>query len=77
MPGASGISVVMAATRNWIQSLYGELADTGVYAGALTVAAWIEGSGGHRAASAADPSLGGAPAVDPTELAEQYWNLPG
>ncbi|HEX4221390.1 MAG TPA: SDR family NAD(P)-dependent oxidoreductase [Pseudonocardiaceae bacterium] len=74
-PGLSGLGPVMAATRNWIQSLNGELAERGVYAGMLTVGAWIEGSAGHQAASAADPSLGGAATVDPAELAEQYWEL--
>ncbi|MGC4938264.1 SDR family NAD(P)-dependent oxidoreductase [Kribbella sp. DT2] len=74
-PGMSGAGPVMAAARNWIHSLNGELADQGVYAGTLTVAAWIDGSAGHRAASAGDPTLGGNPVVDPADLADQYWDL--
>jgi short-subunit dehydrogenase len=75
MPGMSGVAPVMAAARNWIQSLHGEVAGEGVYAGTLTVAAWIEGSAAHEAASKHDPALGGSPVVSPAELAEQYWDL--
>ncbi|WP_440074176.1 SDR family NAD(P)-dependent oxidoreductase [Streptosporangium sp. OZ121] len=74
-PGMSGVGPVMAAARNWIHSLNAELSGKGVYAGTVTVAAWVEGSLGHRLASQADPTLGGNPTVDPAELAEQYWDL--
>ncbi|MEV8373088.1 SDR family NAD(P)-dependent oxidoreductase [Kribbella sp. NPDC056861] len=74
-PGASGVGPVMAAARNWIQSLHGELAEHGVYAGMLTVGAWIGGSAGQLAAAADDPTLGGNPVVDPADLADQYWDL--
>ncbi|MFJ2952707.1 SDR family NAD(P)-dependent oxidoreductase [Streptomyces sp. NPDC087226] len=75
LPGMSGVGPVMAAARNWILSLHGELAAHGVYAGTLSVAAWVEGSAGHRAASDADPGLGNHPTVTAAELADQYWDL--
>ncbi|MCF2130962.1 SDR family NAD(P)-dependent oxidoreductase [Strepomyces sp. STD 3.1] len=75
LPGMSGVGPVMAAARNWILSLHGELAPRGVYAGTLSVAAWIEGSAGHLAASEADPGLAGHPTVTAAELADQYWDL--
>lgn len=75
LPGMSGVGPVMAAARNWILSLHGELAAHGVYAGTLSVAAWIEGSAGHLAASDADPGLAGHPTVTAAELADQYWDL--
>jgi short-subunit dehydrogenase len=74
-PGMSGVGPIMAAARHWIHSLNGELTGTGVYAGTLTVSAWIDGSAGHQAASAADPELSGNPVVDPADLADQYWDL--
>jgi NADP-dependent 3-hydroxy acid dehydrogenase YdfG len=40
-PGLSGFGPVMAATRHWVHTLHAELADTGVYAGTLTVAVRI------------------------------------
>lgn len=43
-PHMSGLGPVMAAARNYLYSLNGELADTGVYAGTLTVNAVIDGS---------------------------------
>jgi NADP-dependent 3-hydroxy acid dehydrogenase YdfG len=75
LPGMSGVGPVMAAARNWVLSLHGELAAHGVYAGTLSVAAWIEGSAGHLAASEADPGLAGHPTVTAAELADQYWDL--
>ncbi|MFC0040705.1 SDR family NAD(P)-dependent oxidoreductase [Actinomadura rayongensis] len=71
-PGMSGVGPVMAAARNWIQSLHAELADQGVYAGTLTIGAWIEGSAAHRAA--AEHGRGG-PVVAPEDLADHYWDL--
>ncbi|WP_416969347.1 SDR family NAD(P)-dependent oxidoreductase [Streptomyces sp. 4F14] len=74
-PGMSGLGAVLAATRNWFQSLHGELADKGVYVGAVTVAGLVEGTAGHQAAYEADPTLGGMPLIPPAELADQYWDM--
>ncbi len=44
IPHLSGVGPVMAAARNYLYSLNGELADTGVYAGTLAIGAMIERS---------------------------------
>jgi hypothetical protein len=61
--------------------LHGELADTGVYAGTLSITAFIARSEMAEAltASASDsdtasPTLG-RPVVDPDDLAEHYWDM--
>ncbi|MEU2618455.1 SDR family NAD(P)-dependent oxidoreductase [Streptomyces sp. NPDC007157] len=81
MPHLSGFGPVMAAARNYLYSLHGELAGTGVYAGTLTVAAMITGSEqaetAAESAAAADADFGGleVTAVHPDELAEHYWDM--
>ncbi|UGT63038.1 SDR family NAD(P)-dependent oxidoreductase [Nocardia asteroides] len=67
LPGLSGVGPVMAAARNWLYALHGELAGAGVYAGTLAVAGYIAGSA--IAESAAPPAEF---VVDPDELAEHY-----
>jgi short-subunit dehydrogenase len=79
-PYMSGVGPVMAATRNYLYSLNGELASRGVYAGTLAIAAMIERSESHQALAAGELSfdLPGdvpIPTVDPDDLAEQFWNL--
>ncbi|MFD8377170.1 SDR family NAD(P)-dependent oxidoreductase [Streptomyces sp. NPDC059679] len=85
-PCMSGLGPVMAAARNYLYSLSGELADTGVYAATLTVNAVIDGSEladfGRKlyaeAADAADadaPTATEIPSVDPDDLAECYWDM--
>ncbi|MEV4516997.1 SDR family NAD(P)-dependent oxidoreductase [Dactylosporangium sp. NPDC049525] len=78
-PHLSGAGPAMAATRNYIHSLHGELADRGVYAGVLHVGAMILGSAGHTAmlsgqmATRLDVSQ--IPTVDPADLAETVWSM--
>ncbi|MFC9913277.1 hypothetical protein [Streptomyces sp. NPDC127197] len=61
------------AARNYLYSLNGELADTGVHAGALTIGAMIARS---EAASAATADAGAQfPIVDPDDLAQYYWDM--
>lgn len=85
MPYLSGLGPVMSAARNYLYSLHGELASTGVYAGTLAIAASIARS---EAAEAAAKAQSAAPAesielpdgfelttVDPDELAEYYWDM--
>ncbi len=75
----SGVGPAMAAARNYIHSLHGELADRGVYAGVLHVGAMILGSAGHTAmtsgqmATRIDP--GQIPTVDPSDLADVLWSM--
>lgn len=74
MPYWSGIGPLMAAARNWLYSLNGELAASGIYAGTLSVAAFIVGSEAAEAA-AADPEAASVPVVDPADLAGLYWDM--
>jgi NADP-dependent 3-hydroxy acid dehydrogenase YdfG len=76
MPFASGVVPLMAGARNWLYSLNGELADSGIYAGTLSIAAFINGSEAARTVTAtADPQAPAPPLVDPAELAEIYWDM--
>ena len=77
MPRLSGLGPVMSATRNYLYSLNAELADTGIYVGALTIASLIARSEVSAAAQAAFESADGPqfPVVDPDDLAEHYWNM--
>ncbi|RKQ92932.1 NADP-dependent 3-hydroxy acid dehydrogenase YdfG [Solirubrobacter pauli] len=76
-PGMSGPGVPMAATRNYLHSLNGELADAGVYVGTIAIQAMIAGSAAHAALTSGDLDLGGAdfPVVQPADLAEAVWEL--
>lgn len=77
MPHLSGLGPVMSATRNYLYSLNAELADTGIYAGALTIASLIARSEVSAAAQAAFESADGPqfPIADPDDLAEHYWDM--
>ncbi|MFJ9908988.1 SDR family NAD(P)-dependent oxidoreductase [Streptomyces sp. NPDC101152] len=76
-PFASGVGPLMAAARNWIFSLNGELTDAGIYAGTLSIAAFIARSemGELAARSLAKTGSGTGPLVDPDALADQYWDM--
>lgn len=79
-PYISGVGPAMAAMRNYIYSLNGELADKGVYAGTLSVGASILGSAGHKALISGElgiklPEGYVVPTVEADDLAEQYWQL--
>jgi NAD(P)-dependent dehydrogenase (short-subunit alcohol dehydrogenase family) len=80
MPFMSGVGVPMAAARNYVYSLNGEIADRGVYAGTLSVMALINGSEGHRLISSGELPLNlppgyEIPVVGADELAEQLWGM--
>ncbi|MFS8199718.1 SDR family NAD(P)-dependent oxidoreductase [Streptomyces sp. CWNU-52B] len=74
LPRASGVGPLMAAARNWLYSLNGELAESGIYAGTLSVAAFIEGSEAAEAAGASEMTAA-FPVVDPADLAALYWDM--
>lgn len=75
-PYMSGVGPLMAAARNWLYSLHGELAASGIYAGTLSIAAFIRGSEAEKAAAATgDPHIAAYPRVDPAELAGIYWDM--
>lgn len=77
MPRLSGVGPVMAAARNYLYSLNAELADAGVYAGTLSIAAMIARSEmADLAGGTVDTALLDAfPVVDPDDLAELYWQM--
>jgi len=79
-PHFSGPGPVMAAARNYLYSLNGELTDTGVYAGTLAVAAGIARSeNAPTVPDAADATTAFEgvefPIVDPDDIAECYWDM--
>jgi short-subunit dehydrogenase len=78
IPHLSGVGPVMAATRNWLYSLNGELAGTGVYAGTLSIAALIVGSEMGAAAAAGQAKsewVAEFPVADADDLAQVCWDV--
>ncbi|MGV9988769.1 SDR family NAD(P)-dependent oxidoreductase [Streptomyces olivaceus] len=75
-PFRSGVGPIMAATRNYLYSLHGELADQGVYAGTLSVSTFILGRTGASAmpVEALREATGQEP-VDASVLADLSWEL--
>ncbi|MFD5840843.1 SDR family NAD(P)-dependent oxidoreductase [Streptomyces chartreusis] len=79
-PFISGIGPAMAGIRNFVHSLHGEIADSGVYAGVVTLSALIKHSEAYNAISPeqlAEMTGGttGMDVIDPVDLAETYWRL--
>jgi short-subunit dehydrogenase len=75
-PFMSGVGPAMAAVRNYVHSLHGEVADQGVYVGTLLVGALILGSAWHRELSSGESGVpAGVASVDPDLLASVLWNL--
>jgi len=79
-PFASGFGPAMAGARNYVHSLHGEVADKGVYAGALTVNGMITGSAAEQAITSGELTLSlpegvVIPTVDPADLADGLWEL--
>jgi short-subunit dehydrogenase len=76
VPFASGPGPVMAATRNYVHSLAGELAGTGVHVGMLAIGASIDRSEMSELAQAeGDGATNGRSRVNPDDLAELYWGM--
>lgn len=79
-PQMSGVGPAMAATRNWLYSLNGELASRGIYVGTIAIAAMIAGSEAHQALTSGAISFDlpegmELPVVDPDELADLLWGM--
>ncbi|MEU8931727.1 SDR family NAD(P)-dependent oxidoreductase [Streptomyces sp. NPDC048409] len=79
-PFISGIGPAMAGIRNFVHSLHGEVAGTGVYAGVVTLAALIRDSEAYKAMTPEELAeitggTTGAHIIDPAELADTYWRL--
>lgn len=75
-PGMSGVGPAMAATRNYIFSLNGEVLSKGVYAGHITIGAMIDRSAGLNLVTQSgmkiDPSW---PMLAPDMIADEVWKL--
>lgn len=79
-PHFSGPGPVMAAARNYIYSLNGELAGTGVYAATIAVAAAVARSENAPVVVEKpenDDAFGGMefPIADPDDIANLYWEM--
>ncbi len=78
LPNMSGPSPAQAAQRNYLQALYAEVAEKGVYVGMLYIGAAIKNSAFHaemeKAEAAGDP-VWEMPTVDPNHLADLLWNM--
>lgn len=78
-PHFSGPGPVMAAARNYIHSLNGELQGTGVYAATIAVAAAVARSENAPVVvdAPSDDAFGGMefPIADPDDIAELYWQM--
>jgi short-subunit dehydrogenase len=78
LPHMSGPSPAQAAQRNYLQALYAEVAEKGVYVGMLYVGAAIRNSAFHaemeKAKAAGDP-VWEMPVVDPEHLAGLLWTM--
>lgn len=77
-PHFSGPGPVMSAARNYLHSLHGELAGTGVYAGTINIAGAIarsENEPPKPEAADVETAFDGAPfpVIDPDGIAAQYW----
>ncbi|KDA05369.1 short-chain dehydrogenase [Microbacterium sp. CH12i] len=77
MPFLSGTGPAMSAMRNYIYSLNGELKDTGVYAGTLTIGALIvrEDAASNETFPDDAEAAGAFPTVHPDVLADLYWDM--
>jgi short-subunit dehydrogenase len=75
-PFMSGVGPAMAAVRNYVHSLHGEVAEKGVYVGTLLVGALILGSAWHRELTSGGSGVpAGVPTVDPAQLTNVLWDL--
>jgi short-subunit dehydrogenase len=78
LPRMTGWPPVLAAQRNYLQSLAAEVADRGVYVGMLYIGARITGTpfeARFQEAQAAGQPVPDMPAADPVELAELLWTM--
>ena len=77
MPMLGALNIASAALRTYALTLNAALAETGVYAGTLTIGALIERGDIHRAVTSWPDWPGGAAVGtgDPDEIAETAWRM--
>jgi short-subunit dehydrogenase len=73
-PRMGNAGMVQAALRNYFLNLNSELADTGVYVGAVNIGALIEGSVPHKAVAAMAGPEFRAEVIHPETYAEHFWD---
>lgn len=74
-PRMTGWPPLLAAQRNYLQSLAAEVADQGVYVGMLYIGARITGTAFEARIRATGQPVPDVPAADPAELAELLWTM--
>jgi short-subunit dehydrogenase len=75
IPGLSGVGPAMAATHNYVRSLFAELAGKGVYAGTLTLRAGVQRSEMYTRLHAGANTRPPGPSVDPDDVADLLWTM--
>ncbi|MEE3627514.1 SDR family NAD(P)-dependent oxidoreductase [Nitrospirillum sp. BR 11752] len=80
LPFMSGPGPALAAARNYLHSLHGELANEGIYVGMLTLSAVIRQSAWHAGLISGDikidlPPGFAIPEIEPSDLAQMLWQL--
>jgi hypothetical protein len=77
MPALGALTVASAALRNYALTLNAGLAETGVYAGTLTIGGLIEHGDIHRFVASQPGRFGDAAitSLNPDEIADTAWDL--
>lgn len=80
LPFMSGPGPALAAARNYLYSLHGEVAAEGVFVGMLTLSAVIRNSGWQQGMADGSIQLDLPPGfvipeIDPADLAEMLWSM--
>ena len=73
--GISGLGPAMAATRNFVAGLHGEVKDLGVYAGMVFLGGVVEGSDALRHEMAHGELPPGFPILNPGDIAAEIWTM--
>ena len=76
VPGWSGVGPMMAAARNYVFTLNAEVMPKGIYAGTISIGAFIDHSAGLRAMTSGGATLDpGLPVINPDDIAQEIWTL--
>lgn len=73
--GISGLGPAMAATRNFIAGLHGEIKELGIYAGMVFLGGVIDGSAALRHEKAHGELPSGFPILNRGDIAAEIWTM--